>query len=161
MKHKPIKVDWGELEIAFNNQNEELVYCLDLVTGYVTLEGEGEDSESDQDDAHFDAHAVFSKPLDDSTLRPRIHCLAVDTKLRWMIRFINEAEDADAGDRKLLKEALEADDAPAELKRVLNEHTETRDAWFLFRAERGRDAIERWLVKKGVTPIEPPPWRST
>ena len=160
MKHKPIKVDWGELELAFNNQNEELVYCMDLVTGYVTLEGEGEDSESDQDDEHFDAHAVFSRPLDDSSLRPRIHALVVETKVRWMERFVDEAEEVDADVRERLREGMQADDVPSALSAILNAHTDVRDAWYLFRSNRGRENIESWLKQQGVTPAEPPPWRN-
>jgi hypothetical protein len=37
MKGKPIKIDWDELESAFNNRNDELIYYLDLVTGQVIL----------------------------------------------------------------------------------------------------------------------------
>ena len=36
MKHKPIRLDWDELEVAFTNHDEEIVYYLDLVTGNVT-----------------------------------------------------------------------------------------------------------------------------
>ena len=35
MKRKAIKIDWDELESAFDNKNEELVYYLDRVTGQV------------------------------------------------------------------------------------------------------------------------------
>ena len=41
MKRKPIRVDWEELEAAFDSGNEELVYYLDSVTGHVLLEGAG------------------------------------------------------------------------------------------------------------------------
>jgi hypothetical protein len=42
MKRKPIKIDWDELESAFDSKQEDLIYYLDLVTGQVILEGEGE-----------------------------------------------------------------------------------------------------------------------
>ena len=38
MKHKPLQIDWDELETAFENRNEDLTYYLDLVTGQVILE---------------------------------------------------------------------------------------------------------------------------
>ena len=40
MMRKPIKIDWEELESAFQTRREELVYYLDLVTGEVVLEDE-------------------------------------------------------------------------------------------------------------------------
>ena len=39
MKRKPIRVNWDDLEAAFDNPNEELAYYLDLVNGHVVLEG--------------------------------------------------------------------------------------------------------------------------
>lgn len=35
MKHKPLQIDWDELEAAFENRNEDLTYYVDLVTGQV------------------------------------------------------------------------------------------------------------------------------
>lgn len=161
MKHKPIKLDWGELEVAFNNQNDELVYCLDLVTGYVSLEDEGDDDYDDIDDEHFDPRSAVSKRSDDSELRPRIQPLKVETKIGWMEAFVVDARAfEEVGDEvcDALKEALAADDAPAELSRVLNANPESRDRWYLYRAERVREMIDAWLAEQGVTPAEPPPW---
>ena len=42
MKNKPIRIDWEELESAFDSGNEEILYYLDLITGQVKLEGEGD-----------------------------------------------------------------------------------------------------------------------
>ena len=50
MKHKPIRLDWDELEVAFTNHDEEIVYYLDLVTGKVIIDGEGEDDDFDDED---------------------------------------------------------------------------------------------------------------
>ena len=36
MKRKPIKIDWDELESAFDSKQEDLIYYLDLVTGHMT-----------------------------------------------------------------------------------------------------------------------------
>ena len=57
MKNKPIRIDWEDLEAAFENTNEELVYFLDLVTGRVILEGEGEDSGEEEE---FNGRAAVS-----------------------------------------------------------------------------------------------------
>jgi hypothetical protein len=66
MKHKPLQIDWDELETAFENRNEDLTYYLDLVTGQVILEGEGED-------AHFDEDAEMDDAVEgDAAMSPAL-----------------------------------------------------------------------------------------
>jgi hypothetical protein len=159
MKHKPIRIDWDELEVAFNNQNEELVYYLDLVTGHVALEGEGEQDDLDDDDEHYEraiAAATASEPRDDST-RAAIAPLGTADKLVWMERFLADAEIDDAS-RDALREAMGADEPAPAISAVLREHDEARDRWYLYRAQQLRERMLRWLEKQGVAFIDPPPW---
>ena len=86
MKHKPIRLDWDELEVAFTNHDEEIVYYLDLVTGKVIIEGEGEDDDFDDAD-DFSANSLVSagQPAanDDST-RAYVKPITNEMKLEWM-----------------------------------------------------------------------------
>ena len=67
MKNKKLRINWDDLEAAFDNRNEELVYYLDLVEGHVILEGEGEEGDFDEDEEHFDASPSASPRVNDGT----------------------------------------------------------------------------------------------
>ena len=94
MKHKPIRVDWDELEVAFTNHDEEIVYYLDLVTGKVFIEGEGEEDEFGEED-DFSANRVVAttqpEARDDST-RSYVKPMTTEMKLEWMERFLVEKD---------------------------------------------------------------------
>ena len=82
MKRKPIRVNWDELEAAFDNQSSDLVYYLDLVTGHVILDGEGEDP-GDADDPAW----TGGESADDGT-RAYVEPLATETKVEWIRRYV-------------------------------------------------------------------------
>ena len=86
MKKKSIKIDWDELESAFNNRNEELVYYLDRVTGRVVLEGEGEDDFDDDEEMIDDPSAQEASQRSDST-RLYIEPPDTDELTAWMHDF--------------------------------------------------------------------------
>jgi len=159
MKHKPIRVDWDELEVAFNNQNEELVYVLDLITGHVELEGEGEEDAFEDGDDHYDRRgsAATTRPRDDST-RARIAPLNTENKLEWMQRFLDESGDLSTEAREQLGEAMGAEEPAGAISAVLRRHDDVRDRWYLYRAEQLRLRMKRWLDERGVVAIDPPPW---
>ena len=98
MKRKPLHIDWDELETAFENRSEDLVYYLDLVTGQIVLEGEGEDAHFDDDAEMEDAVEEDAAPRAETT-RLYVVSFTDDDELDWMDEFIE-------GDEKL----------PAELK---------------------------------------------
>jgi len=159
MRHKPIKVDWDELEDAFNNQNEELVYYLDLITGHVVLDGEGEEGDFDEENGYYDPQAASTAPEDDDT---RAYVAPLDTqhKLEWMDAFLTENEAAHADAVGKLRVATSAEAPTAAISAILREHDEIRERWYLYRAERLRDRIKSWLDEHGVQPSAPPPWQS-
>jgi hypothetical protein len=150
MKRKPIRVDWEELESAFDSGNEELVYYLDCVTGHVLLEGEGEEDEYDD--------GAGTAPLDDST-RVSITPVTTAQKLNWVRRFLDESIDLDSEFFSALEEALAADNTKEAVTEVLHQYPEGSDRWYLYRVDRMREVVEDWLEANGVAVIDPPPWK--
>ena len=157
MKRKPIKIDWEELEAAFESRREDLVYYLDLVTGQVVLEGEGGDLRDDGDDSGEDADAgPLARPATD-----RLYVEPPDPELEtiWMEDFVALRNDGDPSVLDKLSAAIDAPDAVDAVREVLRQHPAERDRWFLYRSERLHQTIDAWLESNSVHPTEPPPWR--
>jgi len=157
MKHKPIKIDWDELEAAFNN-NEELDYFLDLVTGQVFLEGEGEGGSFD-DDELVDEAAMEVAGQSDGT-RIQIEPPGVEEELSWMNEFVEKADGLNEDLSGQLREALSGEGAVSGFRELLRHNAEARDRWFLYRSDQLHEAMEAWLDANDVRSVEPPPWRS-
>ena len=152
MKHKPIRIDWEDLEDAFNNPPEEITSYLDGITGHVVLEGEGE--EDDLEDVHpLDA---TSPPRNDPT-RIGIRPPGAGEQIEWMKSFLEGGHDQ--GVVAELKQALEHENPPQALSDVLNLHAEVRDDWYLYRTARIREMIEEWLATNEVESLTAPPWK--
>ena len=161
MKHKPIRLDWDELEVAFTNHDEEIVYYLDLVTGKVYIEGEGEDDDFG-DDEEFSANMVVAtkRPVArDDSLRAYVRPMTTEIKLEWMERFLAEKDNGlDQETCAKLKEAFESEDSAEALGAFLRGADEARDVWYLYRSDRLHEFMQAWLDEHGITPIDPPPW---
>jgi hypothetical protein len=156
MKNKPIRVDWDELDAAFNNQNDEIVYYLDLVTGHVVLEGEGE--EDDFDDVGEFQRSPASAEGSDST-RSFIRPVDQARKLEWMREFLERDTELAPEVVGQLTEALGAEDPAGALGDILRENAEARERWYVYRSDRIHELIERWLEEAKVTVVDPPPWK--
>jgi hypothetical protein len=161
MKHKPIRLDWDELEVAFSNHDEEIVYYLDLVTGKVIIEGEGEDDDFDDEDDFSPNHVVSAAPppsVDDS-IRAYIKPVTTEMKLSWMKSFLAEKDNGldDEANAKL-KEAFAGEDAPEALGAFLRSADEARDVWYLYRSDQLHAYMRAWLGEHEIKPIDPPPW---
>ena len=156
MKPKRLKLDWDQLEDAFNNQNDELVYFLDLITGQVHLEGEGEEDDDD-DDESYDPNNVPQSPRNDQT---RAYVEPPDTKLKidWLTTFIAEDEGIDEPLRESLETAMGADDPTSSIRGILNQNPEIRDRWYLYRTTRIQELIGVWLTKNRVETTNTAPW---
>lgn len=160
MKRKPIRIDWDELEQAFDTKGEDLVYYLDLVTGEVVLEGEGEESYASDDDEDPMEEAAEREP---PQREPAGHKLYVeppgsDDELSWMDAFVEDSTEIPEEVRAELTTVLGRGD-PDAFREALRPHAEARDRWFLYRSDRLHDAIDAWLNANGVQASEPPPWR--
>ncbi len=155
MKRKAIKVDWEALEDAFANQDDSVVSYLDLVSGYVVIEGEGEEDEFEMDESNYGASPGSSF---DASTHLRIHPPQAEQKIPWMEKFLAGGAELDADVAEQLSTALGSDSPAAELSAVLNANPTERDAWYLYRADRVRGRIVRWLADNGVTLGDSPPW---
>lgn len=159
MKIKRLKIDWDELDEAFNNQNQETVYHLDLVIGQVYLEGEGEDELYPEDDESVDPVSAHAHGVRDASMRVVVERPDTALKIVWLKEFMQEQEE-ELGAEVLAKieSALALKDPAPAIKEALNQHPEARDRWYLYRSDRIHDLIDTWLEKHDVTPINPAPW---
>jgi Uncharacterised protein family (UPF0158) len=156
MKRKPILIDWDELETAFENRNEDLTYYLDLVTGQVILEGEGEDLRFD-DDA-LDNGVEVEVPDRREPTRLYVESFTPDDELDWMDEFIEGDEGISAELKDKLGDLVAQAQGEA-FKDELRQNAELRDRWFLFRSERLHEVVDAWLDANNVNPSTRPPWR--
>ncbi len=159
MKRKPIKIDWDEIEAAFDNKREDLVYYLDLVTGQVVLEGEGEEAEFEDGEDLLDEDAPDEAPVREKTTRLYIEPPGEDEETTWMEDFVDESDDLDAEVGGKLHAALEVADPVNAFREALRGHAVERDRWFLYRADRLHEAVDAWLDANSVHAADPPPWR--
>jgi hypothetical protein len=157
MKRKPLHIDWDELEAAFENRSEDLVYYLDLITGQVVLDGEGEDARIDDDTEMADAveEDAATRP---ETTRRYVVTFTNDDELDWMDEFI-EGDDAIPDELKEKLLDLVAQGPPQAFKDEMRHHAEVRDRWFLFRSERVHEVMDAWLDEHKVIPATKSPWK--
>ena len=157
MKRKAIKIDWDELESAFDNKNEELVYYLDRVTGQVVLEGEGEDEFDDDDDLVDDS--ASEPPSRDDTTRIYIDPPDPDDLLSWMRDFLGDSKSLDAMTRDRLLQAVELREPQGAIREILDGNAEIRDRWFAYRSDRLHETMAAWLDANDVSVVDSPPWK--
>lgn len=155
MKRKPLKLDWEELESAFQSKREDLLYYLDLVTGQVILEGEGEDTLENDDDLEDDLENGAHRK---ETTRLYIDPPDLDQEISWMEDFVDGWQGADGPIAKL-RTALDEDDPVEAFREVLRHFPEDRERWFLYRSGCIHGLIEAWLTANEVRSTEPPPWK--
>lgn len=157
MKRKAIKIDWEALDAAFSRPHEDVESYLDLVSGQLVLDGEGDDEGDDQDAYAPGAVAGPEAQTDDAT-RIWVHPPDTPTKIGWLEEFIQQNP---VDNDELLSEltaAMEADDPAGAIGAVLNQNPDLRDSWYVYRADRIHEWIERWLAEQQVAPVDPPPW---
>lgn len=158
MKRKPIRIDWDELEAAFNNKSEDLVYYLDLVTGEVLLEGEGEGEVFDDDEDLIDDAGESTAVVRPPTTRLYVEPPDRDMELSWMDDFVEETTELDDAARATLRRVLD-DDSPDAFRDALRSNADVKDMWFRYRTDRLHEAIDAWLDTRGVQGIHPAPWK--
>jgi len=161
MKRKKFRIDWDELEAAFDNPNEELVYYLDLVEGHIVLEGEGEEDDFDDDDEHLGASPSVSRSRPADNTRLYIDRLATETKLNWIRGFLDSTDDLAHEFVAKLEAALESETPAPSVIAVMRETPEGKDRWYLYRSDRLHDLIHDWLNENEITPTDDPPWAAS
>jgi hypothetical protein len=154
MKQKTLRLDWDALEEAFTNQSEDMVYYLDLVTGGLYLEGEGQDGE-DEDEALHDLRPPTPAPPRNNAIRAYVESPSTELKIQWLTAFV---VDVEAAVRTELEAGMKADSPTPAIRAVLNRNPEIRDSWYLYRAERIRELIESWIKSMMITPANAAPW---
>jgi hypothetical protein len=154
MKRKPIRIDWEEIEAAFDHKDAELVYFVDRVTGHVVLEGQ--DSDDEEEPYGFAPGPV---PPRNEKLHAYIEPLSNQLKLDWLHRFIKEATDLDSVFSTELESALGVPSPVEAVIEVLNRHPEGKRTWYAFRTDRLHEHIEAWVEAEGIAYTDPPPWR--
>ncbi len=157
MKRKPIKIDWDELEAAFDNRREDLVYYLDLVTGQVILEGEGEEEDfEDGDEVAAEAAMGAGGNGRNATTRLYIEPPGPDEELVWIEDFARESAPNLTPE---VERVIDADDVEEAIRAMFRRCPEHRDTWFAYRSDRLHQAIEAWIDQHEVRACDPPPWR--
>jgi hypothetical protein len=159
MKRKPLKVDWDELETAFDNKREDLVYYLDLVTGQVVLEGEGEEASFENEENRLEEGGDGEIPAREETTRLYIDPPGAEEEIDWMEDFVTESGDAPPAVLQELRGALDRDDAANAFRDVLRHHGPERDRWFLYRSERLHEVVDAWIDANQVHCADPAPWK--
>lgn len=156
MKGKPLKIDWDELESAFENDREDVAYFLDLVTGQVVLDGEGEEGDFDNGE-DLEEVPPTAAPRNDA-VRLYVEPPTVEEELAWMDAFLDEAGELDDALQDKLLDTLDAG-SPDGFREALRADAEVRDRWFLYRTERLHEKIDGWLERHQVKSTEPAPWK--
>jgi hypothetical protein len=159
MKRKPIKVDWDELEAAFDNSDPELLHYLDRITGHVLLEGEGEEDSFERDETSYDRGGATARARPEDTTRVRVPTLTTEQKLEWVGRFVDDSPDLDPEVSANLAGALVTDNPVHSVLEVLNANPEVKESWYLYRTERLHETVERWVEEQEIVVSTPPPWK--
>ena len=157
---RKLKIDWGELDLAFDNSSYEMSYYLDLETGEVPLIvdedrdylGEPADDLQDwQKQAAERARAIEEGKGERYLGVPR---RSSHEGYREMERFIGTVASPRLRDR--LELAIEGRGAFRRFRGVLAEepHEETR--WYAFKQRSIQQEILDWLESIDVEPSNPP-----
>jgi hypothetical protein len=139
-----VKIDWNELEGAFESASYELPQYLDTVTGEVILLTEDgvDDYEQVLEQVEGDTEGRYLEiPLKDSS-----------EGYRDMEHFIKTVRDPRL--RDLLEVAINGRGAFRRFKDVLLSYPEERERWFAFERERLVERIRDWLQAEEIEPIE-------
>ncbi len=133
---RKLEIDWGELELAFDNSSYEMAYYLDLKTGKVpvvteddryNLERPSDDLQDWEKQAAEQARAIDEGEGERYVSAPR---QSSHEGYRVMERFIGTV--ASPRLRDLLEGAIEGRGAFRRFRGVLAEHPEEEKRWYAF-----------------------------
>jgi len=141
-----LKVNWPDVETAFERNSPGLQSYIERATGevIVLLESAPEDAEKRQKIAQSpDAYV-------------RIEPASSREQYRWMERFVASVSDRELRDRLLI--AIDGKGAFRRFKDVLLSFPSERERWFNYRADLLHHHINRWFEGRGLDPDPPAPW---
>lgn len=173
-----LRVNWGDLEMAFEDSSPENSYCLDLRTGEVVQVKGDQDVLVDQawEEPAPTAEGEGLAPSDgvDEVSVPgwqrgavsEAAAMAADTEGRYvevpspdadealddMERFIGTLEDKKLA--RQLDDAVEQAEGAGAFLEALADHPEVQEQWRAFRAELTRERMLDWLEQIGVEAVE-------
>ena len=143
---KNLRVNWENVEIAFERNSPELHSYIDRDTGevLVAVDGQPEDEET--------RRLVAGNPERYVKIEPA----SSREQYRWMERFVATVEDQPLRDRLLI--AIDGKGAFRRFKDVLLSFPLERERWFNYRANLLHYHINQWFAAKGLEPDPPAPW---
>ncbi len=156
---RKLKIDWGELEMAFDSGSFEMSYYLDLETGKVPLvSDEDRDYLDEPDDDLQDWQkqaAEQAKAIDegDGTRYVHVPRRSSHESYRDMERFIATVPSPRLRDR--LDRAIEGRGAFRSFRGVLAEHPQEETRWYALKQRRLQQRILDWLESIDVEPSNP------
>jgi len=141
-----IKVNWPDVETAFERNAPGLHSYIDKATGevLVVVEGQPEDDEK--------RRRIGELPEQHLRIEPA----SSREQYRWMERFVASVDDPVLRDRLLV--SIDGKGAFRRFKDVLLSFPVERERWFNYRADLLHCHINRWFENRGDTPDPPPPW---
>ena len=173
---RKLKVDLGELEMAFDNSFPDHRYFLDLETAKVVLVTDETSRELEEIYAELPdgaeaaqiVKAIRQRNLQDWQIEDLLQADQVERNYRTryirieagdphadyraMEAFISTVQDARLRDR--LWRAISGRGAFRYFKDVLEDYPRERERWFAFRDAQVRQRILDWLAEENIEPIE-------
>ena len=138
-----MRIDWSELEDAFDFANPEFEVFLDRETGQIVQAFDGSAEELEDLDLDSSRYARIEPPLSGE-------------QWNWMSAFVETVKDEHFAD--LLDVAIQGRGAFRRFKDVLDRKPAERDRWYAFQKERMREAIRWWLCENEIEADDPPDW---
>lgn len=162
---RQLKVDWVELDIAFENSSWEMHHYLDLETGAVVMVTDEIACYLDEP-PDYELFGWMQEALQEAqqieeergTRYIKIPQADSHEGYRDMERFIATVRDRRLQNR--LWRAIQGRGAFRYFKDVLAEHPAERERWFTFKDRCVHERVVGWLESEGIeatNPIEPPP----
>jgi hypothetical protein len=145
---RSIPINWTDLETAFERNAPDTESFLDLRSGDVVTLSEGA--------VDFQEQRAKVQTGGDSFIR--IEPAASREQYKWMERFVAGVTDEALRERLVI--AIDGKGAFRRFKDVLINYPTERERWFSYRADLLHWAIQKWLEKEELQPIDLAPWGS-
>jgi hypothetical protein len=140
------KVNWPDVETAFERNSPGLHSYIEKATGevMVAVDGAPEDEEKRRKLAENPEGYIKIEPASSRE------------QYRWMERFVATVEDGELRDRLLI--AIDGKGAFRRFKDVLLSYPAERERWFNYRGQLLHHHINKWFAAREDEADPPPPW---